>query len=72
MVNLIVDCDDISEKPDSYYMQFDIVCITRVSCNQLVKINNICHHNNIQFYAGDVYGTYGFMFSDLQEHRFVE
>lgn len=35
-------------------------------------MNTICHENNIKFFAGDIYGFYGYSFSDLNEHNCVE
>merc|ERR1712179_216498 len=35
-------------------------------------INSICRAANILFYAGDVFGFFGFSFMDLVSHNFVE
>lgn len=35
------------------------------SRSELLRIDKICHENNIQFIAGDVYGLFGFVFDDF-------
>ena len=37
-----------------------------------LKVNEICHNKNIKFLSGCVFGFYGYMFSDLCKHQFVE
>ena len=39
---------------------------------ELVRINSICRAAKILFYAGDVFGFFGFSFMDLVSHNFVE
>ncbi|NXX10920.1 SAE1 enzyme, partial [Podargus strigoides] len=48
------------------------VCLTCCSRDVMVKINQICHQNNVKFFTGDVFGYHGFMFADLGDHEFVE
>ena len=72
MVEVRADSEDIDSKPDIFLQEFDIVCATCCTQEQLVRLNNICHQNNIMFYAGDVFGFYGYMFADLGEHEYAE
>jgi hypothetical protein len=43
-----------------------VVCVTNISSrSELLRIDKICHENNIQLVAGDVYGLFGFVFDDF-------
>lgn len=35
-------------------------------------MNEVCHANEVKFFAADVFGFYGFMFADLGKHKYVE
>ncbi|XP_078517140.1 SUMO-activating enzyme subunit 1 [Lissotriton helveticus] len=72
MVDVKVDTDTIESKEEEFFTQFDAVCLTCCPRDVMVKIDQICHKNNIKFFAGDVFGYHGFMFADLGEHEFVE
>lgn len=72
MVEVTADSGNIEEKPDDYFKQFDVVCVSRCKREHLIRIDNICHQNKTLFFSGDVFGTFGYMFTDLQEHQYVE
>lgn len=72
MVEVIIDKDDVSTKPEEYFTNFDVVCCTRVSVEEAFRINNICRNNSISFYAGDVFGFSGYFFVDLLQHEYAE
>ncbi|XP_078000859.1 SUMO-activating enzyme subunit 1-like isoform X2 [Glandiceps talaboti] len=71
-VEIIVDTANVKDKPKEFFLKFDLVCLTCCDCETLLKINEICHDNGIKFLATDVFGYYGYMFSDLGEHDYVE
>ncbi|XP_055545721.1 SUMO-activating enzyme subunit 1 [Wyeomyia smithii] len=72
MVELKVDTENISKKPDGYFKNFDVVCIMEASTEQLLRINGVCREAGVKFFAADLWGMFGFCFVDLQEHNFVE
>ena len=72
MVTVTADSGNVADKNDDFFKDFDVVCVTCSSQEQLIRINTICHENNIKFYAADVFGYYGYMFADLIEHEFAE
>ena len=51
---------------------FDIVIATNCDREESVRINSICRTENVLFYAGAVFGFYGFSFMDLISHEYVE
>lgn len=72
MVNVIADTDNVDNKPDKYFGQFDIVCATQCSITQLKRINQACRKQNIKFFATDVWGFgFGYVFIDLQKHEYI-
>ncbi|XP_070577490.1 SUMO-activating enzyme subunit 1-like [Ptychodera flava] len=71
-VEVLVDTANVSDKPKEFFQKFNIVCATCCDCETLLKINEICHESNVKFFACDVFGYYGYMFSDLVEHNYVE
>ncbi|XP_077174767.1 SUMO-activating enzyme subunit 1 [Paroedura picta] len=72
MVDVKADQEDVEQKPEEFFTQFDVVCLTCCSQEVLMKIDQICQKNGIKFFAGDVFGYHGYMFADLGEHEFVE
>ncbi|ESO93718.1 hypothetical protein LOTGIDRAFT_182121 [Lottia gigantea] len=72
MVNVTADTEDINSKSDDYFKQYDVICATCCQPSLLTKLDNLCAENNIKFFAGDIFGYYGFMFSDLGKHEYAE
>uniref|UniRef100_A0A2R9ASZ5 SUMO1 activating enzyme subunit 1 n=1 Tax=Pan paniscus TaxID=9597 RepID=A0A2R9ASZ5_PANPA len=72
MVDVKVDTEDIEKKPESFFTQFDAVCLTCCSRDVIVKVDQICHKNSIKFFTGDVFGYHGYTFANLGEHEFVK
>nr|CAD7458722.1 unnamed protein product [Timema tahoe] len=56
MVTVRADTDNVEDKSDAFFQQFNIVVATECSQNQLVRINNICRDSNVLFFCGDVFG----------------
>ena len=72
MVDVTADDTRPEDKADDYFTEFDVICATCCSSSLLTKIDQICADNNVKFFAGDVFGYYGYMFSDLGEHEYAE
>lgn len=72
MVEVTADPADSGTKDAEFFKNFDVVIATTCSQAELVRINSICRAAKILFYAGDVFGFFGFSFMDLVSHNFVE
>lgn len=72
MVKLSAIKENISTKEDSFFQEFDVVIVLEAPTRELVRINNTCRLNGVKFFAGDVWGMFGYSFADLQEHSFAE
>lgn len=72
MVEVKADPGDVSDKPDDFFTNFDVVCALCCKPTELFRINQICADNKIKFFCGDVYGYYGYMFTDLGLHDYAE
>jgi ubiquitin-like 1-activating enzyme E1 A len=72
MVQVIADSDNVDSKSEDYFKDFDVVCVTECTINQMKRINDACRKYNNKFFAGDVWGTFGFTFADLITHEFAE
>lgn len=72
MVDVIADTENVRAKPDSYFSKFDVVCASQCSITELNRINTACRKNGVKFFAGDVWGMFGYTFADLGTHEFVE
>ena len=72
MVEVVADSQSPEQKSDEFFTQFDVVCATCCQQSTLLRINKICSQHKIKFFGGDVFGFYGFMFSDLGEHEYAE
>ncbi|XP_055384404.1 SUMO-activating enzyme subunit 1 [Condylostylus longicornis] len=72
MVEITADKENISEKKDEFFENFDVVVVIGASIEELLRIDNICRSKNIKFFSADVWGMFGYSFADLQIHEFVE
>jgi len=72
MVDVTADKGETKEKQAEFFKKFDIVVVTNCVKEELVRINSICRAENVLFYAGDVFGFFGFSFMDLISHKYVE
>ena len=72
MVEVTADTDNVDDKPDDFFTKFDVVCATCCKASTLTRINNVCATSGVKFFAGDVFGYYGYMFTDLGEHEYAE
>ncbi|RDD44969.1 SUMO-activating enzyme subunit 1 [Trichoplax sp. H2] len=72
LVEISACTDNVDTLPDSYFQQFDLVCMCGYTKNTMFRIGSICHQRNIKLYCGNVYGFCGFFFADLVHHSFTE
>jgi len=72
MVEVTADSGSAKSKDGSFFKQFDVVIATELPKEELVRINSLCRPENILFYAGDVFGFFGWSFMDLVSHNYVE
>ncbi|XP_037949065.1 SUMO-activating enzyme subunit 1 [Teleopsis dalmanni] len=72
MVEISSDVEPLSEKNAEFFTQFDVVVVSDALNSELLRINNICNEHGIKFFVGEVWGMYGFCFTDLQHHTYVE
>ena len=71
-VKVSADSGKTQEKDVEFFKQFDVVIATNCAKEELVRINSICRAEKVLFYAGDIFGFYGFSFMDLVSHEYVE
>jgi len=72
MVEVRADMESLCRKSEQFFEAFDVVCATNCSLSELLWIDDICRRHKITFFAGDVFGYFGFMFADLHEHEYAE
>jgi len=72
MVEVKVDTANSESKPEAFFKSFDVVCATGCTLDELLRLDDICIRNNVAFFAGDVFGYYGYMFANLHEHEYAE
>jgi len=72
MVSVTADTEKVDSKPDEYFHNFDVICATKCTQSQLIRINRISREKGIKFFCGDVFGFFGYHFADLQEHEYSE
>ena len=63
---------ETKDKDADFFKNFDVVVATNCNKEEILRINAICRTENVLFYAGDIYGFYGFSFMDLVSHEYVE
>ena len=72
MVDIKSITSSIDDQSDDFVASFDVVCATGCGLATLKRLDKICRDNKIKFFAGDVFGYYGFMFTDLGTHEYAE
>lgn len=72
MVEITSDPEPVKKKSKEFFKNFDVVILTGCSQEVMVHVNQICHDEKIKFYAGDVFGYFGYSFGDLVDHKYVE
>ncbi|XP_050083438.1 SUMO-activating enzyme subunit 1 [Anopheles aquasalis] len=71
MVELKADTEQLAAKPDEFFKEFDVVCIIGAPTAELLRVDSVCREANVKFFATDLWGMFGYSFSDLQEHEFM-
>lgn len=72
MVDIIADKRNIQEKSEDFFKSFDIVCTCDQPTTIQIEVNEICHRLGVNFLSGNIFGYYGYMFSDLGTHQYME
>ncbi|XP_076463598.1 SUMO-activating enzyme subunit 1-like [Babylonia areolata] len=72
MVTVTADTSSIEDKDDDFVKSFDVVCATGCGTTTLTRLDRLCREGDVKFYAGDVFGFFGFMFADLGTHEFAK
>ena len=36
-----------------------------------LRLNELCRSNGVKFFCGDVWGYYGYFFTDLNQHEYA-
>jgi len=72
MVKITVDKESLASKDEEFFKDYHVVILTNATEEQMIRISDICHKLGKKFFAGDVFGIYGFTFADLGEHDYAE
>merc|ERR1712241_314850 len=72
MVEITADKDNLDAKEKDFFSNFDVVIITNYPKDVTLKVNNYCRDLKIKFFAGDIFGYFGYSFMDLVKHDYVE
>lgn len=71
MVNVMTDEQNITQKMPFYFSMFNVVIATGQPFDMASTINMACRESAVKFYAADIHGVYGYVFSDLIMHQYV-
>lgn len=73
-VKVQVDPSNVTEKPDTFFQSFDIVCMIHQDAATLIRVNQAVRKasKSIPFYAADAFGWVGYIFCDLAKHEYIE
>ncbi|XP_073968696.1 SUMO1 activating enzyme subunit 1 [Rhodnius prolixus] len=50
---------------------YDVVIAVEQDTETITRLDTICRKNNIKFFSTDVFGMFGYYFSDLQHHEYI-
>ena len=72
MVTVTSDPSDLAAKDKAFFSAFDVVVVAAYPKDVKVAVNGFCRELGINFFCGDVYGSFGYSFMDLIDHEYVE
>ncbi len=72
MVEVTADEENLEAKEKDFFKNFDVVIVTNYPKDVVLKVNKFCRELNIKFFAGDIFGWFGYSFMDLVDHEYVE
>lgn len=72
MVQISAATGGVKDNDETFFKAFTLIIATRLTSEELITINQYCRQNGTQFICGDVFGLFGYTFSDLQEHEYYE
>ena len=73
MVEITADESNLESKEKDFFKDFDIVIVTNYPKDVALKVNKFCRElENVKFFAGDIFGFFGYSFMDLIKHDYVE
>ncbi|CEG74689.1 hypothetical protein RMATCC62417_09858 [Rhizopus microsporus] len=71
-VRVVVDKQNVTQKPDDFFESFDVVCLFRSNYQTMARIDQLRRNVKRPFYAADAFGWFGYIFCDLTEYTFVQ
>lgn len=73
--NVVISANqsNIADQPQSFFTQFDVVCLTDHSKAVQVSVNTACRSSSssIKFFSLECLGWYAYFHQDLQEHEYT-
>ncbi|KAJ3079552.1 hypothetical protein HK100_010395, partial [Physocladia obscura] len=73
LTSLNLDIADTAAANPTFFKDFDLVLVaTKLPFRELISINNACREHQVKFVSCAVFGTMGYMFSDLLQERKTE
>jgi molybdopterin/thiamine biosynthesis adenylyltransferase len=72
LVKVKAESANVQDKPDEFFVPWDVIIASGLNTKQYNRIDELCRANSVKFFSGDVFGMFGYMFSDLQSHEYVE
>ncbi|PKC15495.1 putative sumo-1-activating enzyme E1a [Rhizophagus irregularis] len=66
------DTDDIREKAEEFFENYDLICLTDSGPDTMIHVDRICRKYNKKFYSACTYGFFGYIFSDLNHHDYIQ
>lgn len=70
-VDVTAESSRVEDKPEEFFKDFDVVLVTCRQKDALVRINGFCRNQGVKFFAGDIFGFFGYSFMDLIEHEYA-
>ncbi|XP_065830427.1 SUMO-activating enzyme subunit 1-like isoform X2 [Oscarella lobularis] len=74
MVHVAADDGNVGDKDETFFQQYDVVCLTQSNKSTMLRVSKICRRNDVKFFGGATFGYFSFFLSDLgkRPHVFVE
>jgi ubiquitin-like 1-activating enzyme E1 A len=61
----------LSQIDESILVKFNCVLLINIPIKEAIRVNNICHQQDVKFFYGNTYGSVGTFFADLGTYTYT-
>jgi len=71
-VEILVDKDRIEDKPDDFFKQFQVICLSDCTLQVMQQVDRVARQHAIPLFAGFLLGWHGVVYMDHHQHTYKD